>query len=156
MTSSPLSPTLEQLGAPPAQLAGHGRLNPRGIPYLYLASDELTAISEVRPWKDAELTLAEFRTIRTLKLANFSAQARYVQAPETGTQSGLYFATMMALLLAVLSPPQYSPTPKANPADAKQVHPGQNGCAAQCAPATAPTCKKAERLAGAQGRQTAL
>ena len=78
--------TLEQLGAPPAQLAGHGRLNPRGIPYLYLASDELTAISEVRPWKDAELTLAEFRTIRTLKLANFSAQARYVQAPETGME----------------------------------------------------------------------
>lgn len=78
--------TLEQLGAPPAHLAGHGRLNPRGIPYLYLASDELTAISEVRPWKDAELTLAEFRTTRALKLANFSTQTCYVQPPAKGME----------------------------------------------------------------------
>jgi hypothetical protein len=77
MATEPLA--LEQMGAPPAHLAAHGRLNPRGIPYLYLASNELTAISEVRPWKHAALTVAEFRTGRQLKMANFSAQPRFVQ-----------------------------------------------------------------------------
>lgn len=71
--------SLEQLGAPPAHLAAHGRLNPRGIPYLYLASDELTAISETRPWKHAELTIAEFRFTRPLRVANFTSQQQFVQ-----------------------------------------------------------------------------
>lgn len=84
MASDPL--TLDQLGAPPAHLAGNGRLNPRGIPYLYLASDEITAISEVRPWKGAELTLAEFQTTRLLKLANFSTQPRYLQPFQAGME----------------------------------------------------------------------
>jgi hypothetical protein len=40
---------LEQMGCPPKNLVSHGRANPAGIPYLYLASTEITAISEVRP-----------------------------------------------------------------------------------------------------------
>lgn len=39
----------DKMGAPPAKVAAHGRANPTGIPYLYLASDRATAISEVRP-----------------------------------------------------------------------------------------------------------
>src|SRR4051812_40688923 len=35
---------------PLAGRAREGRVNPRGIPCLYLASQEETAISEVRPW----------------------------------------------------------------------------------------------------------
>lgn len=75
---------LEQLGAPPAHLAGHGRLNPRGIPYLYLASDELTAVSEVRPWKHAELTLAEFRVTRPISVVNFTSQDQFAQPAQPG------------------------------------------------------------------------
>ena len=40
--------TAEELNMAPADKVGHGRLNPEGIPYLYLASDWKTAISEVR------------------------------------------------------------------------------------------------------------
>ena len=50
---------LNELGATPAHRAGHGRLNPHGTPYVYLAADEFTVIKEVRPWKGAELPLAE-------------------------------------------------------------------------------------------------
>lgn len=39
----------EDMGAPPARLASHGRANPAGIPYLYLGSHPQTAIAEVRP-----------------------------------------------------------------------------------------------------------
>ena len=52
--------TLDEMGAPPKQLASHGRANPAGIPYLYLASDELTAISEIRPHPGEHICIAEF------------------------------------------------------------------------------------------------
>lgn len=35
---------------PLADKAFEGRINPKGIPFLYLSTDEKTAISEVRPW----------------------------------------------------------------------------------------------------------
>lgn len=64
--------SLDRMGAPPAYLAGHGRLNPKGIPYLYLASDKITAISEVRPWVGCDLTVAEFHVVDECRLINFS------------------------------------------------------------------------------------
>lgn len=63
---------LENMGMPPAHLAGHGRLNPRGIPYLYLASDQLTAVSEVRPWIGAKITVAAFSLEKECRFINFS------------------------------------------------------------------------------------
>ncbi len=41
--------TFGEMGAPPAGVASNGRANPAGIPYLYVASDAGTAISELRP-----------------------------------------------------------------------------------------------------------
>lgn len=49
-----------------------GRLNPRGIAYLYLANDKRTAISEVRPSRGSLVTVGQFKTVRSLKLVNFS------------------------------------------------------------------------------------
>jgi len=66
--------TLDKMSAPPAHLAGHGRLNPRGIPYLYLASDKLTAVSEVRPWVGCDLTVAEFCLTDDCQFVNFSKE----------------------------------------------------------------------------------
>lgn len=50
----------EEMGAPPAHLTSHGRANPAGIPYLYLASTEDTAVSEVRPHTGEVATVADF------------------------------------------------------------------------------------------------
>jgi hypothetical protein len=47
-----------------------GRLNPKSIPCLYLATDGDTAMSEVRPWVGAIGTLAEFRVVRELNLVS--------------------------------------------------------------------------------------
>ena len=44
-----------------------GRANSSGIPVLYLASNEETAISEVRPWLGSELSVAQFRVTRNLR-----------------------------------------------------------------------------------------
>ncbi len=48
---------------PQIDRATEGRANPTGIPVLYLASSEQTAISEVRPWIGSELSVAQFRIV---------------------------------------------------------------------------------------------
>lgn len=52
----PLKPS--EMGAPPANACTQGRLNPVGIPYLYVASTRETAVAEMRPWRGAEMSLA--------------------------------------------------------------------------------------------------
>lgn len=60
----------DQMGAPPSSVATHGRANPAGIPYLYLASTETTAISEVRPHTGERTCIAEFSTPPDLKIVD--------------------------------------------------------------------------------------
>jgi len=50
--------------------ACEGRANPKGIPMLYTATDRETAIAEVRPWMDAQVSVAQLRILRELKLVN--------------------------------------------------------------------------------------
>ncbi len=64
----PFSP--EEMKAPPKHLASHGRANPAGIPYLYLASTALTAVSEIRPHTGEIVSVAEFSIPANLKIAD--------------------------------------------------------------------------------------
>lgn len=57
---------------PLANSAREGRANSVGIPVLYLASSELTAISEVRPWIGSEVSLAQFKILRNLRSIDLS------------------------------------------------------------------------------------
>lgn len=52
--------------------AKEGRANPAGIPVLYLASTEQTAISEVRPWVGSEISVAQFKIIRDIRIVYLS------------------------------------------------------------------------------------
>jgi len=47
-----------------------GRANPKGIPYLYLSTDRETACAEVRPWIGSLISVAQFQTLRELRLVN--------------------------------------------------------------------------------------
>jgi len=58
---------------PLAHLAKEGRINPKGIPYLYLASDANTAMSEVRPPLGDFVSLAHLKTNRDLRIVDCSA-----------------------------------------------------------------------------------
>ena len=60
------------MGAPPRERATHGRANPAGIPYLYLASDKQTAASEIRPHPGEVVCVAEFKAPDTLSLVDVS------------------------------------------------------------------------------------
>lgn len=57
---------------PIADKAGDGRVNSRGIPCLYLASQEKTAIAETRPWVGAFVSVAQFRITKNLKIVDCS------------------------------------------------------------------------------------
>jgi len=52
--------------------ASEGRANPKGIPYLYTATDKKTAMSEVRPSLGAILSVGKFEPTRELKIIDFS------------------------------------------------------------------------------------
>jgi RES domain len=48
--------------------AHEGRVDPKGIPCLYLASSREAAISEMRPGISVHLSVAQFKTLRDLKI----------------------------------------------------------------------------------------
>lgn len=50
--------------------AYEGRANPKGIPYLYLATHQDTALSEVRPWLGSYVSIANFKILRKLNIIN--------------------------------------------------------------------------------------
>lgn len=52
--------------------AHEGRVNPRGIPCLYAASNLETAVAEVRPWLGALVSVAQLSPVRLLRLVNCS------------------------------------------------------------------------------------
>jgi len=55
---------------PISGLAIEGRSNPKGIPVLYLSSDEITSMSELRPQVAQIISCGQFVTNRELKLVN--------------------------------------------------------------------------------------
>lgn len=67
----------KHMGMPPAILSTHGRANPVGIPYLYLASDEETGIQEVRPNRSEYITVGKFRVREELFLFDLSNQKEF-------------------------------------------------------------------------------
>jgi len=56
---------------PPAHLATQGRANSSVIPCLYASDSEITAVSEMRPYKGSNVSVAEIKLKRPLKLFNF-------------------------------------------------------------------------------------
>jgi len=48
--------------------AAEGRVNPKGIPYLYLSSNRETALAEVRPWVGSYVSVGQFKILKDLKV----------------------------------------------------------------------------------------
>jgi hypothetical protein len=65
--------------------AKEGRANPKGIPYLYVATDKNTAMAEVRPWLDSTISVGQFEIKKDITLVNCSVQHKeffcYQQEP---------------------------------------------------------------------------
>jgi hypothetical protein len=50
--------------------AVEGRANPKGIAYLYVATNRETALAEVRPWIGSLVSVGQFKTLRPLRVVN--------------------------------------------------------------------------------------
>lgn len=61
-----------EMGPPPREIATRGRANPAGIPYLYTADLEMTAVAEVRPHVGAHVTVCELRPKQELRIADLT------------------------------------------------------------------------------------
>jgi hypothetical protein len=57
---------------PRRERANEGRANPKGIPVLYVANTAQTAMSEIRPWVGAQVSVAQFKTARELTIVDCS------------------------------------------------------------------------------------
>ena len=57
--------------APPKEKSASGRANPKNISYLYIAGDVKTAILEVRPILNQEVSVATIKITKDLKLFDF-------------------------------------------------------------------------------------
>lgn len=73
--------SLEKMGAPPPDKSIAGRVNPVGLPYLYLANSAQTAIAEVRPWTRALISVGDFKPTKILRILDFTKRAS-VEAAE--------------------------------------------------------------------------
>lgn len=65
-----------------------GRANPAGVAYLYGATDERTALAEMRPWVSESLTLATFEAVKPIKLVACERKSevffrRYLESEHT-------------------------------------------------------------------------
>ena len=65
--------TFDELGPPPNELAGGGRMNPLGISYFYLARALRTAVGEVVREPPARVAVGEFRPKKDLVLLDLTA-----------------------------------------------------------------------------------
>lgn len=60
----------KDLGVCPAEHANSGRMNPAGIPYLYLSENAQTTIDEVRKW-GRWVYIAQFKLIKDIQVLDF-------------------------------------------------------------------------------------
>ena len=65
-------PLLKERMHPLKYAASEGRVNPKGIPYLYLATSKETAMSEVRPWVGSKISVAQFKVVKELTVVDCS------------------------------------------------------------------------------------
>jgi hypothetical protein len=64
-----------------------GRVNPKGVPYLYVATQRDTALSEVRPWLGSLISLAQIKTLRDTVIVDCTVKNRedsiYFEEPDS-------------------------------------------------------------------------
>jgi len=63
----------EEMGMSSPEKTKNGRANPIGIPYLYLASDQETAINEIRPSLGDTVTVGKFELLKELAVIDLRA-----------------------------------------------------------------------------------
>ena len=72
--------SLSEMGAPLANEARAGRANKENEPVLYLATDEPTALAEVRAWRGMAVAIAKVRVKKNLRILDLT-DVYYTKSP---------------------------------------------------------------------------
>ena len=108
--------TPRQLYSPPKELVRGGRLNPAGIPYLYLAEEEKTALAEVRPWQGAAVTIGRVKVLMNLRIADVTRDSSSSVPYNTHAEKGADFTSreLISYMFSIPYQPEdtisYAPT----------------------------------------------
>lgn len=89
----------KDIGIPPLNNK-NGRVNPKGINYFYLSADRDTAIGEVRPNIDDNITIGTFKVqkdLRVVKLRKDSAYVNYTLENSVADEITLYFMRYLSI-----------------------------------------------------------
>ena len=78
-----------EMGSPPLGRRKAGRVNPEGIGVLYLASDEKTALSEVRASAFDFVSIGKFRLLKDINVVNISGLSNISPALYSGSLESL-------------------------------------------------------------------
>jgi len=68
----------DEIKVPPFDKIKAGRANAKGIGFLYLASNEKTAIAETRPWKGSLVSLVRFNLMKDLSVVSLTSKSKNV------------------------------------------------------------------------------
>lgn len=93
--------SIEEMGKPPNELSTNGRANPVGISYVYLATTDDTAISEVRPSKGESVTILEYKIVSDLELLDLRSPKKTI-SPFAVDDSELEYVYRILDLLKLL------------------------------------------------------
>jgi hypothetical protein len=100
-----------EMGMPDNKILAINRANPLGINYLYLADDIDTVIAELRPNKDAYITIAEFNIIKDLMVVELSDELPYIDIDKTVFSFGILLGNeFIKSVNAELNIVEYLPT----------------------------------------------
>ena len=102
------------MGAPEAKLSKAGRANPEGIPYLYLSSDSLTTLYEVRATYLDRVAVGAFhiKDGNSVTILDFAGDGPRIPLIDTDLSSAMQAYKLMMAISEDLSTPMrsfYSP-----------------------------------------------
>lgn len=90
------------IGMPPSEFCGVGRLNPKGIRVFYLAGSREAAVAEVRPNIGNIITIGRFNTIKDMNIVKFQRKGAVISHKDEwkcgkSTEFILYFSTYLSI-----------------------------------------------------------
>ena len=106
--------TCDKMGAPEAKYSKAGRANPEGIPYLYLSSDSLTTLYEIRATYLDRVAVGEFhiKEGNSVTILDFAGEGPRIPLIDTDLSSAMQALKLMTAISDDLSTPMrsfYSP-----------------------------------------------
>ena len=93
-------------GAPPVGMSSEGRLNPKGISYLYTSEDIETCVNEVKPYIGQSVSIATLKTKKEVKIFDLTKNFQQQTLDENNSEQ-LDFDSLMTVIAKEFKKPNH-------------------------------------------------